>query len=64
MVSEGLTNPRQLINIITSCWQRMEMTVILSNIMENLRKFSIFNGGHEGHDNLEATWLANTRHYG
>ena len=34
------------------------MTVLLSNIMENLRKF--FNGGHEGHDNLEATWLANT----
>ena len=29
--------------------------------MENLRK--IFNGGHEGHDNLEATWLA-SRHYG
>ena len=23
----------------------------------------IFNGGHEGHDNLEATWLA-SRHYG
>ena len=37
------------------------MTVILSNIMENLREIS--NGGHEGHDNLEATWLA-SRHYG
>ena len=24
----------------------------------------ISNGGHEGHDNLEATWLASTRHYG
>ena len=23
-----------------------------------------FNGGHEGHDNLEATWLASSRHYG
>ena len=31
------------------------MTGILSNIMEKLRNF---NGGHEGHDNLEATWLA------
>ena len=26
--------------------------------------FRNFNGGHEGHDNLEATWLANSRHYG
>ena len=32
------------------------MTVILSNIMENLQEIS--NGGHEGHNNLEATWLA------
>ena len=24
----------------------------------------ISNGGHEGHDNLEATWLASSRHYG
>ena len=37
-----------------------EMTGILSNIMEKLPNF---NGGHEGHDNLEATWLA-SRHYG
>ena len=26
--------------------------------------FENFNGGHEGHDNLEATWLASSRHYG
>ena len=40
------------------------MTVILSNIMENIRNLrEISNGGHEGHDNLEATWLA-SRHYG
>ena len=26
--------------------------------------FENFNGGHEAHDNLEATWLASTRHYG
>ena len=40
------------------------MTVILSIIKYHRESSEIFNGGHEGHDNLEATWLANTRHYG
>ena len=28
------------------------------NIIKYQLSWKIFNGGHEGHDNLEATWLA------
>ena len=40
------------------------MAGILSNNISYQGEFrEISNGGHEGHDNLEATWLA-SRHYG
>ena len=57
MVSEWTSNPRQLINIIIiNYWQRKWLEYYQIS-------WKIFNDGHEGHDNLEATWLA-SRHYG